>query len=569
MSPRPTVSAAGFDDVLADLELAIPGEKLLREMREQWKAQQVRVVVLGEAKRGKSSLINAMAGRSILPTGVIPVTSVVTVVRADPAESARVTYVDGREDCVGLDKIVDYVTEEHNAGNRRGVQSVEVLVTNVPWPESVVFVDTPGTGSVEENHDVESSAAARAMDVALVVLTSDPPVSAREREQIAVATEQAAELLVIVAKSDLMTSVELETVVGYTREVASQAAGHDVEVITVSAKDPSAEPHPGLVRIRDVITSLATDPERHTLLRSLRDRTRRLVQAVQDEVELTRSLTKLDSDEATGRERAFTAALEETRAQSRGCAELVSAGVRSINTQLDKSAAAAAGVLSEKLAGRVEEFASLGGDDRAAEALAVDEMTRLVTEYAERWRQASAAEAEEELEQLSRRATGVTGTAVTELRDAAQELLGVRLNIAIEPISLPENVRFFFVQTTLADAASALSGLVRHHLPRRIRRRSVSAYLRETAPLLADRQLGRARGDLRLRLADAERSLIGQVETGMCELLDRLESAATAAAGVAGEQSELSDTRLRVLAERRELLAKAMRRLDELVEERP
>jgi GTPase Era involved in 16S rRNA processing len=569
MSPRPMISGGVIDHVLADLELAIPGEPLLREMREQWEVQRVRVVVLGEAKRGKSSLINAMAGRSILPTGVIPVTSVVTVVRTDPTESVRVTYIDGREEFVGLDKIVDYVTEEHNAANRRGVQSVEVLVANVPLPESVLFVDTPGTGSVEEHHEAAAAAAARTMDVALAVLTSDPPISARERHQISVATAQSAELLVVVTKSDLLTSAELETVVGYTREVASQAAGHTVEVITVSAKDPSAEPHPGLVRIRDVITSLATDPERHTLLRSLRDRARRLVQAAQDEVELTMSLTTMDSDEATGRERAFAAAVEETRVQSRGCAELVAAGIRSINTQLDKSAAAAVGSLSEKLSGRLEEFASLGGDDRAAEAREVDEMTQLVTEYAERWRQTSAAVAEEELEQVSRRATALMGTSVTELRDAAQELLGVRLNIAIEPISLGQDARFFYVQTTPTDAATAVSGMLRHCLPRGTRRRSVSAYLRGTATMLADRQLGRARGDLRLRLAEAERTLVRQVETGMGELLDRLESAATAAAGLAGEQVQLTDERLRVLARRRDRLSNGMRRLAELVEERP
>jgi GTPase Era involved in 16S rRNA processing len=563
------ISGGVIDHVLADLELAIPGEPLLREMREQWEVQRVRVVVLGEAKRGKSSLINAMAGRSILPTGVIPVTSVVTVVRTDPTESVRVTYIDGREEFVGLDKIVDYVTEEHNAANRRGVQSVEVLVANVPLPESVLFVDTPGTGSVEEHHEAAAAAAARTMDVALAVLTSDPPISARERHQISVATAQSAELLVVVTKSDLLTSAELETVVGYTREVASQAAGHTVEVITVSAKDPSAEPHPGLVRIRDVITSLATDPERHTLLRSLRDRARRLVQAAQDEVELTMSLTTMDSDEATGRERAFAAAVEETRVQSRGCAELVAAGIRSINTQLDKSAAAAVGSLSEKLSGRLEEFASLGGDDRAAEAREVDEMTQLVTEYAERWRQTSAAVAEEELEQVSRRATALMGTSVTELRDAAQELLGVRLNIAIEPISLGQDARFFYVQTTPTDAATAVSGMLRHCLPRGTRRRSVSAYLRGTATMLADRQLGRARGDLRLRLAEAERTLVRQVETGMGELLDRLESAATAAAGLAGEQVQLTDERLRVLARRRDRLSNGMRRLAELVEERP
>ena len=57
----------------------------------------LRVLVAGEAKRGKSTLVNQMIGREVLPTGVTPVTAVVTTVRrAEADEHIEVAFQDGR-----------------------------------------------------------------------------------------------------------------------------------------------------------------------------------------------------------------------------------------------------------------------------------------------------------------------------------------------------------------------------------------------------------------------------------------------------------------------------------------
>ncbi|MCL6591707.1 MAG: dynamin family protein [Firmicutes bacterium] len=39
------------------------------------------LAVLGQLKRGKSSLMNAIIGRELLPTGVLPLTSAITALR--------------------------------------------------------------------------------------------------------------------------------------------------------------------------------------------------------------------------------------------------------------------------------------------------------------------------------------------------------------------------------------------------------------------------------------------------------------------------------------------------------
>ena len=56
----------------------------------------------GEAKRGKSTLVNALLAKPLLPTGVIPVTALATTVRHGTGDHVTALYRDGREESCPL-----------------------------------------------------------------------------------------------------------------------------------------------------------------------------------------------------------------------------------------------------------------------------------------------------------------------------------------------------------------------------------------------------------------------------------------------------------------------------------
>ncbi|MGA8770596.1 MAG: dynamin family protein, partial [Rhodomicrobium sp.] len=56
----------------------------------------LRVAVLGQFKRGKSTLLNALLGAPLLPSGVIPVTAIPTFIRAGAEAKARISFLDGK-----------------------------------------------------------------------------------------------------------------------------------------------------------------------------------------------------------------------------------------------------------------------------------------------------------------------------------------------------------------------------------------------------------------------------------------------------------------------------------------
>src|ERR1700691_4322038 len=94
---------------------------VLTALRERLGAARLRVLVVGEAKRGKSTLVNALLRREVLPTGVTPLTAVPTTVMQGTDEGLDVTFTDGRTEHHALSALEDLGTERGNPGNSRRV----------------------------------------------------------------------------------------------------------------------------------------------------------------------------------------------------------------------------------------------------------------------------------------------------------------------------------------------------------------------------------------------------------------------------------------------------------------
>ena len=117
-----------LDKALEDLA-ALGNERdreQLAALRGRLGAARLRVLVAGEAKRGKSTLINALLSRPVLPSGVTPLTAVATTVRYGEDPHAEVRFGDGHEEKYPLAALGDLVTERGNPRNRRGPRVLEM-----------------------------------------------------------------------------------------------------------------------------------------------------------------------------------------------------------------------------------------------------------------------------------------------------------------------------------------------------------------------------------------------------------------------------------------------------------
>ena len=128
----------------------------IQESINQFQERELVVVVAGEARRGKSSLLNALLNSKdgIFPVDVNVCTNVVTILRYGEQAKLEVCLEDGSAEMLPMEQshIADYVSEQGNPNNYKNVRLLNVYLPMEALKNGVVFVDTPGVGSLNVAH---------------------------------------------------------------------------------------------------------------------------------------------------------------------------------------------------------------------------------------------------------------------------------------------------------------------------------------------------------------------------------------------------------------------------------
>jgi GTP-binding protein EngB required for normal cell division len=524
----------GTDPLLAALDelaaLGTPDDRAaLDALRDRLGAARLRVLVAGEAKRGKSTLANALIGRDVLPAGVTPLTALATTVRYGRPEEVSAVFADGRTERFPLVALEDLVTERQNPANRRKLSSVTVLLDVPVLARGVELVDTPGTGSVYAHNTSAAEAALETMDAAVFVLTADPPMSASERELMTRVAARSVRVFVVLNKADYLTAGGLAEAVEFTGQVAAEAAGGPVRVYPLSARAALSEGHDaGFAAFAADFAAYLDQGRAGDLRLSAAGHARRLACSLRDEVAVARRAAELRSGDAAGQVEAFAARLAAVAERGQHSAGLVRAESARMLDDLNEAAQQA--VRDRTRSVDAELAALLDGPLRGAPATEIERtgrarLTELAVAAAESWRQRLAARLEEGLARLDARMIDDLRAELAAVRAAAADLLGLALAMPAGAERLAPDLRFFYVVTEEAGQTELLAGAIRRHLPGEAGRRRARAYLRRETIELVPRLIGRARADLQYRLAEATRQLVRAVEAQYAEGTGRLEHA--------------------------------------------
>ncbi|MGQ9916236.1 MAG: dynamin family protein [Bryobacteraceae bacterium] len=179
-------------------------EDFLESCRRFAAERAMNVAILGRFKAGKSTFLNELLGRALLPTGVIPVTSVVTEIEYGERERAEVELLDGRRVAVNLEDLSGYVDESRNPGNRKNVARVRVWLPEMLRYQGIRFVDTPGMESVLAHNTDVSREWLPNVGLALVAVSVDPPLTQQDAGLIAELERYTPKIAVLLTKVDLL-----------------------------------------------------------------------------------------------------------------------------------------------------------------------------------------------------------------------------------------------------------------------------------------------------------------------------------------------------------------------------
>ena len=273
------------------------------------------VVVMGEFKQGKSSIVNALVDDDLCPTDDDTATAAVTIVRYSEEPVASVQ----RHGATTPDVVPMGAAKAAVLAGRAVDEPVETVEFGLPRPllaAGITLVDTPGVGGLNGGHTSATMAFLPFADAVLFVSDATAELSAAELEWFRAALERCKVIVPVVSKTDLVPAwrkvVELDTAhlatTGSTSTVVPcSAQGYELGMRLADAELRSSS---GIPTLRAMLAKRVADTGRARAGKAARSQARVLGRALMEQV---RAEFVLDDDPDGVTKAAMTAAQERLR----------------------------------------------------------------------------------------------------------------------------------------------------------------------------------------------------------------------------------------------------------------
>ncbi|RJQ09842.1 MAG: hypothetical protein C4551_03280 [Bacillota bacterium] len=584
-----TTFATARDTVLTNLQrlAALAGKAevgvvadLAKEAYLRLRDERLHLAVMGQFKRGKSTLINALLGDNALPTGILPLTSVATEVRFGPAVKATAFFEDGRAEEVPIEELASFVTEKENPRNVKGVRRVELEHPSRFLRDGVVITDTPGLGSVHAHNTLAAYDYLPRADAAVVMTAVDSPLTELELDLVSQVRDYLDRTFFLVNKVDQVNPAEAEEAVDFVRSVLSDRLGVRVTVYPVSAKlalEGRVMGDSGLLEDSH-IGRFEADLERVLLhrkggaaLSSAVKRGLRLAGELGYHLDTERAALRTPLEDLDGVVQALIEALERARGQHRDILHVLSGEVNLLIRSLDEAVDAFRDAETRELGDRSVRFLEECRELPVRRIISELERFRseaLVEDF-ERWREAEEARLNTRLRELAGRFETETAALVRDVQSRVSDAFGVRLPPLAESGGLATESRVWYLIGEISTAFLPELNLLTLSplLPRSVTLGRVRKDLLRNVAEEVDRNCGRVRYDLLVRLEETARRLraslrdrfeksVGAMEKSLRRALaDRQEGQVTSEAALARVEDALAEVgmvrrRLEAVAER-------------------
>ncbi|MDM8555842.1 dynamin family protein [Desulfococcaceae bacterium HSG7] len=197
MSAEPKLSLSSFLDYKKIVSTLMEDLKCLCDFSQQLnlshhaidevlgriEANSFTVAIVGEFKRGKSTFINALLGKDILPADVLPCSATLNRVVYKEEAGVTITFKDGQTQDVPIEKLHDYVTKltPDSEITAEKIQEATVYYPADYCRNNVELIDTPGLNDDMNMTQVTLSVLPQ-VDAAIMLILAHSPFSDFERD---------------------------------------------------------------------------------------------------------------------------------------------------------------------------------------------------------------------------------------------------------------------------------------------------------------------------------------------------------------------------------------------------
>lgn len=263
------------------------------------------LAVVGQFSRGKSTLMNAILGDAYLPTGALPMTSVVTTVVYGSTARATIRRRGGLLPIdVPLARLPRYVAQASAEREELRVASALIELPAEILRLGFSFVDTPGVGSAIVANTGTTLDFLPEADAVIFVTSFDSPLTEAEVLFLRRVRDEVKRIFVVLNKRDLVTDDEAEQVQSFVAKRLAEAGVQAPSVFALSARDGLAAKgagdaarfrRSGLARLEAELTEYLTSEKAAEFLLRVGERATRFIEVFESEVGIAE---RFEKDEA-------------------------------------------------------------------------------------------------------------------------------------------------------------------------------------------------------------------------------------------------------------------------------
>jgi small GTP-binding protein len=215
---------------------------VLKQLRQRLFSGEIHIAIIGQFNRGKSSFINKLIKKDVLPTSVLPLTAIPTEIRFGEETKALIEFLDGSQKEAneeGVKEILsEFVTENKNPENKAGVSKAVVFCDSQFLAGSTIIIDTPGFGSTHIHNTKATLDVLPNCDAVFFMLSADLPITQTELNFIKQIIPQSSRIFFVYNKIDLLSKAELKATSDFILKTIKEKMGIEVGnwFLAVSAK---------------------------------------------------------------------------------------------------------------------------------------------------------------------------------------------------------------------------------------------------------------------------------------------------------------------------------------------
>ena len=202
---------------------------LTRELLEKG---EFNLAVCGKVKNGKSSLINALIGKELLPVCTDVATSRVFKISHSKEEKFYVVYGNGNRKEISKEELATYgsqavINKEGEAEIENTISYIQVFTPMDFLPEGVSLIDTPGIGSTYPHHTAITKQYIKQADAVMFVM-NPTPLEDIEVDFLKEIVSVTPGILFVTTKIDQNGNESVEKSLNRNHQIIEKAVGKDL-----------------------------------------------------------------------------------------------------------------------------------------------------------------------------------------------------------------------------------------------------------------------------------------------------------------------------------------------------